>query len=63
MEPPVKIGSLINFRGSIGVIIDHDWEEHDPIVPFHWVQVYWCEDQEYTWETWEDNSHHFEVIG
>ncbi len=64
MEYPLEIGTLIHFRGNIGVVVGHDWTNFsDGQEPENWIQVYWHEDSNTTWEEWETNMELFEVIG
>tara|TARA_Y100000817_G_scaffold92957_1_gene72413 strand:+ start:279 stop:473 length:195 start_codon:yes stop_codon:yes gene_type:complete len=64
MDRPLGIGALIHFRGSIGVVIDHDWDYHcDGLEPENFIRVYWHDEGKSTWEEWETNMKLFEVIG
>jgi hypothetical protein len=55
----IKIGTLISFCGSLAVIIG---VTHSA-TGIEWVRVHWSSEGSTTWEEWECNKHHFEVIG
>ena len=64
MSRPLAIGTLIHFRGSIGVIIDNDLTlTGDGLEPENFIRVYWHDEARATWEEWETNMKLFEVIG
>ncbi len=62
MMKTIEIGSLIYWRGSLGIVIDYSWEEGDGQEPEYWIRVHW-HDSNSTWEEWETNMDLFEVIG
>ena len=57
----IKIGALISWKGSIGVVVDHDINT-DGLCE-DWVEIYWAQSNKFTWEEWEANWDLFEVIG
>ena len=62
-KTPFEIGSLIDFDGSLAIVVDHDYEHTTPNEPFNWIKMYWCDDQQTTWEVWEDNIDNFKIVG
>tara|TARA_B100000131_G_scaffold142146_1_gene138280 strand:+ start:501 stop:707 length:207 start_codon:yes stop_codon:yes gene_type:complete len=68
MDRPLAIGTLIHFRGSIGVVIDEELEAFGEVVdgefePEIFIRVYWHDEARATWEEWETNMKLFKVIG
>ena len=63
MDRPLAIGTLIHFRGSIGVVIDEELDTGGGMEPEIFIRVYWHDEARATWEEWETNMELFEVIG
>ena len=65
MEYPLEIGTLIHFRGSIGVVVGREWVEYlgPGDEPENFIEIYWHDEGKSTWEEWETNMELFEVIG
>lgn len=53
----IQIGTLISFCDSLAIIIAVD----KSATGIEWVRVHWS-DGHTTWEEWECNKHHFQVI-
>ena len=54
----IQIGTLFSFAGALGIIIGVD----SSATGVEWVRVHWSSDGHITWEEWECNKHHFQVI-
>lgn len=63
MYKSLDIGTLICFRGSIGVVINEELQIRCGLEPEVFIQVYWHDEARATWEEWETNMKLFKVIG